>query len=143
MDEQIKIWQRVRGETPPAIDGLPGLAAGALARAALYAALARQMQGPGRVILLQLQEEEQLCTRCIKGIYRMATDTAMHVAPVAASAENTESALRKCYGQTLRALTVFDNRVNDMEFGPVFAMLAAKMRDHCCKLTELMGILQI
>ena len=53
MDEQVKIWQRVRGETPPVTDGLPGLAAGALARAALYAALARQMQGPGRSILQQ------------------------------------------------------------------------------------------
>ena len=36
MDEQVKIWQRVKGETPPVTEGLPGLAAGALARAALY-----------------------------------------------------------------------------------------------------------
>ena len=35
MDEQIKIWQRVRSDGTAVTDGRPGLAAGALARAAL------------------------------------------------------------------------------------------------------------
>ena len=34
MDEQVKIWQRVKGETPPVTEGLPALAAGLLARRA-------------------------------------------------------------------------------------------------------------
>ncbi len=143
MDEQVKIWQRVRGETPPVTEGLSGLAAGALSRASLYAALARQMQGPGRSILLQLQEEEQHCARCFKGVYRMATGTAMNVASVPPSGEKTEAALRKCYGQTLRALTACDARAYDPEYGPVFGMLASKIRMNCCKLTELMNLLNV
>ena len=139
MDEQVKIWQRVRGETPPVTEGLPGLVAGALARAVLYAALARQIQGPGRSILLQLQEEEQHCARCMKGVYRMITGTAMQVASVPPAFEKTETALRKCYGQTLKALAACDSRAYDPEYGPAFGMLASKMRNNCCKLAELMG----
>ena len=143
MDEQVKIWQRVKGETPPVTEGLPGLAAGALARAALYGNLARQMQGPGRGILQQLQEEEQHCARCMKGVYRMVTGNRMQPAAVPLSGENTETALRKCYGQTLKALTAFDGRAYDLEYGPVFGLLSSKMRINCCKLAELMGILQV
>ena len=143
MDEQVKIWQRVKGETPPVTEGLPGLAAGALARAALYGNLARQMQGPGRGILQQLQEEEQHCARCMKGVYRMVTGNRMQPAAVPLSGENTETALRKCYGQTLKALADFERRVYDPEYGPVFGLLSSKMRTNCCKLAELMGILQV
>lgn len=139
MDEQVKIWQRVRGEVPPVTDGLPGLAAGALARAALYSTLARQVQGPGRSILQQLQEEEQHCARCLKGIHRMVTGSVMQVSPVPATADKYETALRKCYGQALKALAFCENRAYDREFGPVFAMLATKMRTNCCKLAELLG----
>lgn len=141
--EQVKIWQRVRGETPPVTDGLPGLAAGALARAALYGALALQLQGPGRSILQQLQEEEQHCARCLKGIYRMATGAVMNAASVPVSADKTEAVLRKSYGQTLKALAAFDSRAYDVEFGPVFGILAAKMRTACCKLAELMSFLGV
>ena len=143
MDEQVKIWQRVKGETPPVTEGLPGLAAGALARAALYGNLARQLQGPGRGILQQLQEEEQHCARCMKGVYRMVTGNRMQPAAVPLSGENTETALRKCYGQTLKALADFERRVYDPEYGPVFGLLSSKMRTNCCKLAELMGILQV
>ena len=143
MDEQVKIWQRVKGETPPVTEGLPGLAAGALARAALYGNLARQLQGPGRGILQQLQEEEQHCARCMKGVYRMVTGNRMQPAAVPLSGENTETALRKCYGQTLKTLAAFDGRAYDPEYGPVFGLLSSKMRTNCCKLAELMGILQV
>lgn len=139
MDEQVKIWQRVKGETVPATDGLPGLAANALAQAALYGALARQTQGPPRRILLKLQEEEQHCARCMKGIYRMATGNRMQAAAVPIPSENMEAALRKCYGQNLKTLSAFEKRVYDPEFGPVFAHLATKKREHCCKLAELLG----
>ena len=139
MDEQVKIWQRVHGETPPVTDGLPGLVAGCLARAALYGTLSRQMQGPGRSILQKLQENEQRCARCMKGLYRMVTGNRMQPAAVPLSGENTETALRKCYGQTLTAIAALESRAYDPEYGPVFAHLAAKKREHCCALAELLG----
>ena len=128
MDEQVRIWQRVKGETPPVTEGLPGLAANALAQATLYGSLARQMQGPGRNILLALQEEEQRCARCLKGIWRMVTGKRMQPA-----------ALRKSYGQSLKTLAAFESRAFHPEYGPVFAHLAAKKREHCCEIAELLG----
>ncbi len=139
MDEQVKIWQRIRGETPPVTEGLPGLTANALAHAALYGTLARQMQGPGRTILLKLQDEEQHCVRCLKGIYRMVTGNRMQPAAVPIPAENMETALRKCYGQCLKTLAVFEKRTYDAEYGPIFGILASKKREHCCALSELLG----
>ena len=139
MDEQVRIWQRVKGEMPPATEGLPGLVANALAQGALYGTLARQMQGPSRQILLTLQADEQHCARCLKGIHRMVTGTPMQVAAVPLSAENTQAALRKCYGQSLKALAAFDSRAFHPEYGPVFGILAAKKREQCCALAELLG----
>lgn len=141
MDEQVKIWQRSRSNVPPATDGLPALAAGSLSRAALYGALSRQMQGPARSILGQLQEEEQQCARYVKGIYRMITGVPMQVAPVPPSFEKAEGALRKCYGQNLKALALCDGRTQEPEYGAVFSHLAAKKREHCCKLAELFALL--
>ena len=139
MDEQVKIWQRVRADSSPVMDGLSGLAATAMAQAALYGTLARQVQGPSRTILLKLQEEEQHCSRCLKGIYRMVTGNRMQPAAVPIPSENTEAALRKCYGQTLKTLAAFDKKTYDPEYGAVFGILAAKKREHCCALAELMG----
>ena len=139
MDEQVKIWQRVRPEATPVTDGLPGLAANAISQANLYGSLARQAQGSRRNLLLKLQEEERRCAQCLKGIYRMATGTPMTAGSVPLSPENTEAALRKCYGQCLKALALFDSRAFHPEYGPVFAQLAAKKREHCCTLTELLG----
>lgn len=139
MDEQVRIWQRVKGETPPVTEGLPGLAANALAQATLYGSLARQMQGPGRNILLALQEDELRCARCLKGIWRMVTGTRMQPAAVPLPAENMEAALRKSYGQSLKTLAAFESRAFHPEYGPVFAHLAAKKREHCCEIAELLG----
>ena len=139
MDEQVRIWQRVKGDTPPVTEGLPGLAANALAQAALYGALARQVQGPSRTILLKLQEEEQHCARCLKGIWRMVTGKRMQPAAVPLPSENIEAALRRCYGQTLKTLSAFEKRAYDPEYGPIFGILAVKKREHCCALAELLG----
>ena len=139
MDEQVRIWQRVKGETPPVTEGLPGLAASALAQASLYGTLARQMQGPSRTILLTLQEEEQRCARCLKGVWRMVTGNRMQPAAVPLPSENMEAALRKSYGQTLKTLAAFESRAYHPEYGAIFSNLAAQKRGQCCALAELLG----
>lgn len=141
--DEVRIWQRVRGESTPATDGLPGLTAGAMAQAALYGVLARQISGPGRTILLQLQEDELAHIRCLKGIYRMAFGMGMNTACVPPAPEKTESALRKCYGTALKALNAYEARSGNGEYGAVFGMLAAKKREHCYKLAQVMGILGV
>ena len=139
MDEQVRIWQRVKGDAPPVTEGLPGLAANALAHATLYGTFARQMQGTGRTMLLAMQEDEQHCARCLKGIWRIVTGKRMQPAAVPLPAENMEVALRKCYGHCLKTLAVFESRAFHPEYGPIFGILAAKKREHCCALAELLG----
>ena len=139
MDEQVRIWQRVKGETPPVTEGLPGLAASALAQASLYGTLARQMQGPGRNILLALQDDEQRCARCLKGVWRMVTGNRMQPAAVPLPSENREAALRKSYGQALKTLAAFESRAYHPEYGAIFSNLAVKKREQCCALAELLG----
>ena len=139
MDEQVKIWQRVRGETPPITDGLAGLTAGCLARAALYGTLARQLQGPGRSILLQLQENEQRCVRCMKGIARIAEGVPMNPGTVSLPSEKIEVALRKCYGREMRCLAAYEARSSHPEYGAVFGRLAEQEREHCMALLGIIG----
>ena len=138
--EQLKIWQRVRGNAPT-IDGLPGLAARALTQSALYEALSRQTQGPGRNILLHLRDAQLENARCIKGVYRMITGVAMKVVAVPPTVENLEISLRKSYGQSLKTLNAYQARANDSEYGGVFQCLTAKEQSLCCKLAELMGLI--
>ncbi|MBE6933485.1 MAG: hypothetical protein E7462_00295 [Ruminococcaceae bacterium] len=141
--EQVKIWKRIRGDAQPITDGLPGLTAGALAEATLYGNLARQIQGPGQKILLSLQEDALSAARCLKGIYQIATGMAMNVAAVPPANENTDVALRKSYGRALKTLTAYESRSHHGEYGAVFSCLAAKKREHCCKIAELMGLLGV
>ena len=138
--EQVKIWQRSKEEIQPVTDGLPGLAANALAQSALFGALARTAQGTKRSILLNLQEDGLFCARCLKGICRMVTGQPLQPASVPISADNPDAALRRCYGQSLKALAVYEGRAFHPEYGPVFGCLAGKMREHCCKIAQLLGL---
>ena len=102
--------------------------------------IARQLQGPGRSVFLSLQEEAQNCVGYLRGVYRMVTGKKMELTAIPPAAEKLEPALRKCYGQALKALAAFEEKSLHPEYGPVFSQLAAKMRSECCKLAELMGL---
>ncbi len=141
--EEIKIWQRVRGEATSIIDSLPAMTANCLAEASLYGKLAQQVQGYRRKNLLQLQEEELYHARCLKGIYQIATGTAMEVATVPISAERMEIALRKSYGRSLKALNLYMRHSDHSEYGAIFSCLTARERNHCCKIAELMSGMQV
>ena len=75
----------------------------------------------------------------LKGVMERVTGTPLKPAAVPMAAENREAALRKCYCQALKSLAAFDSRAFHPEYGPVFGHLAAKQREHCCALAELMG----
>ena len=55
--------------------------------------------------------------------------------------QTAEAALRKNYGQCLKALHAFESRSADGEYGAVFEALAVRQREHLRKITELMGLL--
>lgn len=141
--EQIKIWQHMRSDSQSVTEGLSALAAGALTEAATFGALAGRTQGPPRKILLQLQEEELCHARTLKGFFQILTGTPMNITAIPPSQDKMDVALRKCYGKALKALRAYESRLSQGESGAIFACLAAKKREHCCKIAELMGLLGV
>lgn len=141
--EQVKIWQRTRNTQPPASDGLQMLAAGALRTANAYGTLAYQVMGVQKEQMKQLREQQLSAVRCLKGIYRLATGQTMKVQVNASAEQNIEPALRQIYGQSLKACNAYESRSGDSEYGAVFEMLAAREREHCRKIAEIMGALQV
>ena len=137
---QTKIWQRVRSEQPPVTDGLQSLVAGAMTQAAVFGSLSRQVQGPGRELLLQLRDQELSHARCMKGIYVMVTGKPMAVTAAPVTKELPEIALRKAYGRSLRALKAYEEKAGREEYGPVFELLAAGQRENCRKIAEITGL---
>ena len=141
--EQVKVWSRVRPTQQPVTEGLQALAAVAMTAVAVYAALAKQLGGPQRELALQLREQQLAVARCLKGIRRMAGASPMQIEGAALPIQTAEAALRKNYGQGLKALRAFESRSADEEYGAVFEALAVRQREHLRKITELMGLLQV
>lgn len=141
--EQVKVWNRVRPTQQPVTDGLQALVAAALASAAVYGSLAQQMNGIQRELARQLREHQLSVVRTLKGIHRMASGAPMQLGSSAPVVQTTEAALRKNYGQSLKALHAYESRSADGEYGAVFEALAVREREHLRKITELMGLLQV
>ena len=139
--EQIKVWNRVRPIQQPVTEGLQALAAAALASAAVYGSLAQQIQGTQREMAKQLREQQLMTVRCLKGVHRMAGGTPMQLGSSIPVIQTAEAALRKNYGQSLKALRAFESRSADEEYGAVFEALAMREREHLRRITELMGLL--
>lgn len=141
--EQVKVWSRVRPTQQPVTEGLQALAAAALASAAVYGSLAQQMNGAQREMARQLREHQLAAARCLKGVHRLASGTLMQLGSSTPAIQTAEAALRKNYGQSLKALHAFESRSADSEYGAVFEALAVREREHLRKITELMGLLQV
>lgn len=141
--EQVKIWQRVRPTQAPVTDGLQAIAASALAAAAVYGSLAQQLQGKQREMAMTLREHQLSAALCLKGIYRMATGTPLQIKGSTPATQTMDAALRRNYGHSLKALHGYESRSADGEYGAVFEALAVREREHCRKLMELMGQLQV
>lgn len=141
--EEVKIWRRVRSESPGITDGLPALAAGALGQAALYGAMARRHQGQMRQSLLQLQSRELSNARCLKGIFRLITGQSLSVATVPPVQDAPEIALRKSYGRSLKALKAYEARSDHEEYGAIFRLLADRQREDCFKIAELAALSEV
>lgn len=139
--DQVKIWQRVRQPQLPVTETLQSVVASVLLNATVYSGLMRQLQGEQRELVMQLRRMQTETARCLKGIYRMATGSAMQVSAGSCTVETLEGALRANFGRSLKALEYFENCCSDREYGAVFAGLAQSERQHCRKLAEAMGIM--
>lgn len=141
--EQVKIWQRVHQPQPNVIENLQPMAASMQENVALYSRLARQLQGRGKELALQLREQQLSAVRCLKGVHRMVAGSVLQVGSGEPAACSAEAALRKAYGQTLKTVTFCESRSADREYGAVFEALGVRQREQCRLLAELMGLLQV
>lgn len=136
-----RVWQRVQSSQPsqPEAEGLPALIAEELEDSATYLHLARHIGGKESPILRKLAETEQSHAACLKGIYTLMTGEpiAPRIPPL--RPEPAERTLRRCYGREMRCLAQYEARSGDPEYGPVFARLAAREREHCMTVLELLG----
>ena len=134
-----RVWERVQGRPVRDPGDLPALIAGEWSDAAIYLQLSRRFQGKESAALRRLYEQEQSHAACLKGIYTLLTGTQPAVPTVTPALENTEAALRRCYGREMQSLAAYEARSADPEYGQVFARLAQQEREHCHTLLTIIG----
>lgn len=135
-DRQMKIWSRVQ----PGSGNLQPLLAMATAESAVFGALLRQIPS-AQSQLRHLREEEQAHARCIRGIALLCGAGPLKAAVAPVKPERPEAALRRSYGNALRAARVYGERAGDPEYGPVFRWMAAREEEHCATIAQIMGSL--
>lgn len=140
-DRQMKIWSRVRGGPENRAGELQPLLAMALGEAAVFGALLRQLPGETQGTLRLLRTEELEHARCIRGIGLLSGIGPMKAGVAPAKQERPEAALRRSYGNALRAMREYGDRAGDPEYGPVFQWMQQRERAHCAVIAKLMGTL--
>ena len=142
IDEQKarQVWQRVHGTARPHIDptALIPLIAEETAEAAICLRLAKRLGGRGGP-LLQIARQSRQNAGCMRGICAIVNGKppATPVPPL--REEPPQTALRKCYVNSLSKQQTYDSFSTDPDYGPVFAKMAATTRAQCAALLELIG----
>lgn len=134
-----RVWQRVQGTQQPREQGLLELISGELTNGSTYLQLSRQFQGKPAQRLRQLTEQTQDHAACLKGIYTLLAGNRPMAQAMPVPREKADMMLRRCYGRAMRCLAAYEARSTDPEYGPVFARLADREREHCRLLLELLG----
>ena len=139
-----RVWQRVQGEKKegqpsPATENLPALIMEQLQLSNAYRLLADRMHGKDGAVLIRLAREANAQAVCLKGIVTLMKGFSPRSVAAPQQLSNTDAILRRCYGAELRLLKAYENRATDPEYGPVFERMAARGREHCCTLLELIG----
>ena len=137
-----RVWQRVQGNVQLSDRALTAMISAAWTTASTYLKLSRQFQGKESAMLRQLSEGEQAHIACLKGIYTLITGAHPAVRALPLTGQDPEAILRQCYGKTMQILADYENRAADPEYGPVFARLADREKDHCRALLEIIGNLK-
>lgn len=139
-EKSRQVWQRVQGEAPPPDHHkIPEMIAEEKKDAAAYLHLSHRFGGKEGAMLRRMFEEEQVHISCLRGIYRLCTGERPQIPSPPPPPEETAVMLRRCYGREMRALTAYERRADDPEYGPVFAQIAQQEREHCKNILHLMG----
>jgi len=142
-EQELRVWQRIRGELPPEnLEGLQALAAAEWAEASGYLMLSRQFQGKEKEMLRRMFEEDRAHASCLRGIDAITSGKNRVPRTTPPAPDSPRIALKKCYGREIRALREYELRTTDPEYGHVFASLAAQEQEHCRMILEILGNLK-
>ncbi len=137
-----RVWKRVAADETAAPISLQGLLVAEQTLAVSFLVLARQMQGKEKTMLRSLFEQEQSHAACLRGIHMVMSGQHLAVRTPPVTPQAPEAMLRKCYGRKLQMLSEYESRINDREYGAVFAQLAQQEREQCMQLLEVLGNLK-
>ena len=141
-----RVWERVQSggepKQPDRAGELRTLIANEWSIASLCLVLARQMPSREAGVLQGLSRECQGQMGCLKGIHILMTGENPKVSAPKPEAGTPEQMLRRCYGMFMRSLKEYEARVQDPEYGVVFANLAMQEQTHCRTVLELLGNLK-
>ena len=134
-----RVWQRVRSGDRLSDRELQTMICEAWTMASTYLKLSRQLSGRAAATLRRLYEQQQANAACLKGIYSLITGTHPAVKALPVQGQEPTAVLRRLYGKSMQALANYEAKAGDGEYGPVFARLADREKDHCRILLELIG----
>lgn len=128
--DERKVWQRVRGETPDQTQLLREWLAEQAPIAACYRNLSRR---GGKFQLLHEHKHSQI--NALRGLLRLLTGQGV------ARPQCREAAadLKICFAAEVKFYRALDAQSREGEFGPVFASLRERQREHCRILAEVIG----
>lgn len=139
-----RVWQRVQADGQETAasrpgDHLPALIMEQLQLAETYRQLAYRSSGRDGAMYMGLARESKAQAVCLKGILKLVTEKTPEIGIAPQQIVAVDVVLRRCYGQELRLMKEYENRRADSEYGPVYERMAARSREHCCMLLELIG----
>ena len=104
-----------------------------------YLTLARQVGPKERGIFQRMAQEAQSSATCLKGIHLLTTGRTPTLGPIPPARGSLSGMLRRCYGQAIRSLRIYEALKDHPEYGPALGQLATQKQNHCQTLLELMG----
>lgn len=139
----VRVWDRVQNAAVPAGDAqaILNLIVEETLDAAAYLRLSKRLPPPQATVVRQLSQQEQAHAVCLKGIYTLITGQKAIVPPPAVSDDPPEIVLRRCYGREMRALSQYEARQGDPQYGHIFRSLARQEQEHCHRILEILGAL--
>lgn len=139
-----KIWQRVQSEQPVSEarrenGSLTEWIAWELSFGDVYRRLAGKMSGQTAGKLRRLARQEQQHAGLLRGICVMTEGVAPRVHPAFMEKAPVSVLLRQCYGEKLRAISQYEKRAADSQFGEVYRKILQEEQDQCRFLLQLLG----
>ena len=141
LELEQRVWKRVRGEEQPGPVSVQALVAAEQNEAAEHLMLSRQMQGREKAMLRKMFEEDRCHAAILRGMNELMTGKRLAMRTSPPAPQTPETALRKSYARKLQALSEYESRCADAEYGAAFSKMAQQEREHCAMILEILGSL--